>query len=33
VRDGLLRDLGLSVDDPDSLAGAYDHAVEATSRP
>jgi carbonic anhydrase len=33
VRDGLLRDLGLSVDDPDSLAGAYDRAVEATSRP
>lgn len=30
VRDGLLRDLGLSVSDPQSLASAYARAVAAT---
>ena len=33
VGDGLLRDLGLSVSDPDSLASAYDRAVAAASQP
>ena len=33
VGDGLLRDLGLSVADADSLAGAYERAVGARGRP
>jgi len=33
VGDGLLRDLGLSVSDPDALASAYDRAVAAASQP
>ncbi len=33
VGDGLLRDLGLSVADPNALAGAYERAVGATGQP